>query len=247
MKKNYDILAPGARNGMGISQMLRKKVTDLDNRLLEIYGNQGWWPTSFEQGGVPVYYPGKEGRIVSDDEAVEIIVGSILTQNTSWRNAEQAIINLTAKHLLNLPSIAEGKNDLKEAIKPARFYNQKSLRLQAIANRIIRAGGVRALRNCPTGQLRNLLLSWTGIGPETADSILCYAFNRPIFVVDAYTQRLFEKMDIPFRSYEEMQRLVHQSIQPSAARYGDFHARIVNLFARKELDLFLTECQGKNL
>lgn len=234
-----------AWNKMRHSRMLRKKIIDLDNRLLKICGNQGWWPTSSGHGNPPVYYPGQEGRIVSNDEAVEIIVGSILTQNTSWRNAEQAIINLTAKNLLNLHALAEGKDDLKEAIKPARFYNQKSSRLRTIANCIIRAGGVESLRNYPTGRLRNLLLSWAGIGPETADSILCYAFSRPIFVVDAYTKRLFEKLDLPSDSYEEIQNLVHESIQPSAARYGDFHARIVSLFVRKEMDRFFLNRHDK--
>jgi endonuclease-3 related protein len=83
----------------------------------------------------------------------------------------------------------------------------------------------------PPDALRKLLLSWTGIGKETADSILCYAFSRDIFVVDTYTRRLFQKLSLPHGSYEEVQTLVHRSIAPSAAEYGDFHARIVKLFA----------------
>jgi len=211
----------------------KQKVRKLNHTLYQVYGSQGWWPTTREPGGQPVYYPGREGRIVSDHEAFEIITGSVLTQNTSWSNAEKAIMNLSSQNMLGIKKIATGDDRLlASAIIPARYYNQKSIRLKQIAKNIIKEGGIKTLRSFPTETLRKLLLSWTGIGQETADSILCYAFSRNIFVVDAYTRRLFHKLNLPSGTYEEIQTLVHQSIKASAAEYGDFHARIVKLYSK---------------
>jgi len=210
----------------------KKKVRKLNHTLFQAYGSQGWWPTTREPGEPPVYYPGREGRIVSDHESFEIITGSVLTQNTSWSNAEKAIMNLSRLKMLGIKKIAKGEDRLlASAIIPARYYNQKSTRLKKIAKNIIKEGGIKTLRSFPVETLRKLLLSWTGIGQETADSILCYAFSRDIFVVDAYTTRLFHKLNLPSGTYEEIQNLVHQSIKASAAEYGDFHARIVKLYS----------------
>jgi len=210
----------------------RQKVRKLNQTLYRLYGSQGWWPTTKKPGERPVYYPGKEGRMVTDPEAFEIIIGSILTQNTSWSNAEKAIVNLSGQNMLEINKSANGDAKvLASAIIPARYYNQKSARLKQIAENTIREGGIGVLRSTPTDTLRKLLLSWTGIGPATADSLLCYAFSRDIFVVDAYTRRLFQKLNLPANNYEEIQNLVHRSIEPSTAEYGDFHARIVKLFS----------------
>ena len=217
---------------MKVSKRLKDKVIHLNHLLLKRYGRQGWWPTTREAGRPPVYFPEKEGRVVSDADAFEIIVGSILTQNNTWSNAEKALMNLSGKGLLTIQAMAQATPDAIAAeIVPARYYNQKSTRLVAIANHILHLDGIKPLRHMPTETLRNLLLSWTGVGKETADSILCYAFSRGIFVVDAYTRRLFQKLSLPHGSYEEIQTLVHQSIAPAAAEYGDFHARIVKLYA----------------
>ena len=223
---------------MKYSASQKKKVAKLDLSLFERYGNQGWWPTTSVPGASPVYHPGEEGKEVTDREAYEIIVGSILTQNTSWANAEKAIIALSAQNLLNMDSIAQCDGCLETAIIPARYFNQKAARLRTISAHIIHTGGIRALCAFSTNDLRKLLLSWKGIGPETADCILCYAFSRPVFPVDAYTKRLFRKLGLPSDSYHEMQELVHIAISPSAAGYGDFHARIVKLFALRESDAF---------
>lgn len=217
----------------------KQKVRKLNHSLYQAYGNQGWWPTTSEPGKQPVYYPGREGRIVSDHEAFEIITGSILTQNTSWSNAEKAIMNLSKLNMLEIKKIITGESGLlASAIIPARYYNQKSARLKQIAKNIMQEGGIKKLRSFSTEALRKLLLSWTGIGQETADSILCYAFSRDIFVVDAYTRRLFHKLNLPSGTYEEIQSLVHQSIKASAAEYGDFHARIVKLHATGDIKTF---------
>jgi len=153
---------------------------------------------------------------------------------------EKAIINLSKQNLLSLKAMSESDDRLEMAIKSAGYFNQKGKRLRDISSRISEIGGVGELRNYPTGKLRDLLLSWNGIGPETADSILCYAYNRPVFVVDNYTKRFFDKMDLPAGSYDEMQELVHRSVERSASVLGDFHARIVNMSARKEVDVFIS-------
>jgi len=218
----------------------KEKVRKLNNILFKKYDCQGWWPTTQEPGIRPKYFPGKEGRTVNDDEAFEIIVGSILTQNNSWTNAEKAIMNLSNLNLLNINKIVQNNiKTIANAIIPARYYNQKSSSLVGIANSIKDAGGIKKLRTLSTEKLRTLLLSWNGIGKETADSILCYAFSREVFVVDAYTNRLFQQLNLPWGSYEEIQNLVHQSIPPSSAVYGDLHARIVKLYTTGDVKFFL--------
>jgi endonuclease-3 related protein len=224
---------------------MTNKIEWLNQRLYSMYGKQGWWPTTVKAGEPPVYHVGKEGCPVSDDKAFEIIVGAVLTQNTSWSNAERAIINLSAEGLLDVKNISQADDRLEKAIIPARYYNQKAQRLRGIANHIHNFGGITPLQKYDTNALRKLLLSWKGIGKETADSILCYAFNRPIFVVDAYTQRLFKGMGLPSNSYDVMQNRVHESIPPSSAVYGDLHARIVKVFAMKESEkLFADKSAG---
>jgi endonuclease-3 related protein len=218
---------------------IRKQILDLNSALFKIYGRQGWWPTTVKKGAPPVYHKGKEGQPVSSDKAHEIVVGAILTQNTSWSNVEKAIINLTTSNLLNLKTISDCDGRLEEAIKPSGYFNQKSKRLREISSNILRAGGIKTLSGLNTDSLRELLLSWKGIGPETADSILCYAFSRPVFVVDTYTKRLFNSLQIPYSSYDDIQALVHQSIEPSAKEYGDFHARIVKVSVMKEIRLII--------
>lgn len=227
------------------SPRIIRKVVSLNDALLQRIGPRGWWPTLVPGQERPAYQPGKEGRAVSDEEAFEIIVGAILTQNTSWTNAEQAILNLNREGLLNAAAIAHSNGRLAEIIRPARYFNQKAMRLKEIAGEILRIGGIPALRAEPTEFLRKRLLSWRGVGPETADAVLCYALNRRVFVVDAYTGRLFERLDLPAGSYQEMQALVHRSIPPSAAVYGDFHARIVRLYAGKTAEDFIPEFEAR--
>ncbi|MBA4366331.1 MAG: endonuclease [Desulfobacterium sp.] len=232
---------------MRYTKTQKKKVNHLNQLLFQKYGGQGWWPTTREPGKQPVYYPGKEGRRVSDIEAFEIIVGSILTQNNTWSNTEKAIMNLSTLNLLDVRHMMEADpQTMASAIVSARYYNQKSIRLIEIAKNLHKAGGIKTLRKVSTEELRKILLSFTGIGKETADSILCYAFSREIFVVDTYTSRLFQRLDLPCSSYEEIQNLVHCSIKPSAAEYGDLHARIVKLSATGDVKTFSMESNAKS-
>lgn len=224
---------------MSNASRIRKRIIHLDARLLERYGPQGWWPTTPSPGAAPVYRRGAEGMPVGDREAFEIVVGAILTQNTAWRNVEKALVNLTRDIGLDPERIAGCDGALESAVRPSGYYNQKAARLREISRNIVDQGGITALRGYPTKALHALFLSWKGIGPETADSILCYAFSRPVFVVDAYTRRLFQALDLPHASYGKIQAHVHQAIPPDAARYNDLHARIVKLFAMKEAEAFL--------
>ncbi len=191
--------------------------------LLAAFGPQNWWPAK---------------------TAFEVCVGAILTQNTSWKNVERAITNLRKKHLLSPASIRRVRRDrLARAIRSSGYYNQKAGRLKTFArwfgcrlrDRFKNAKGI------PTSGLRNELLAIPGIGPETADSILLYAFNRPTFVVDAYTRRLVERHHMlpDGASYNEIKLLFESNLKKSPKLFNEFHALIVQLgktYCRKTAD-----------
>jgi len=157
-----------------------------------------------------------------------------LTQNTAWKNVEKAIMNLTKLGRLELNMIASARGKwLEEAVRPSGYFRQKAERLKRTAIAIKKSGGIKELSKIDTLELRKLLLSWHGFGFETADSVLCYAFSRPIFVVDAYTKRLFDERKLPFKNYDDIQNAVHSALPASAGLYGDFHARIVKYFVSR--------------
>ena len=181
------------------------------------YGEQHWWPS---KSGAPW----------------EIVAGAVLTQNCAWRNVEKALGNLSAlgaatpRRLLALPPEA-----LREAIRPAGFFTQKSAYLQNAARFFIaHAHGYSA--PCPPAELRARrarLLGVKGIGRETADSILLYAFGHPVFVIDAYTRRVAERhLGIPQAAalpYDALQALFTDNLPSDARVYNEYHALIVRL------------------
>lgn len=178
------------------------------DRLLEQHGPQGWWPAQ---------------------DRFEIIAGAVLVQRTAWRNAAQAIERLrqadalTPERLVTL-SVAR----LETLIKPAGFYRVKAKRLKALADFIITTGGLAALDRLPAAALRRLFLERPGIGPETADAILGYAFRRPVFVVDAYARRLFER--VGFEDADTSARSLQAGCEAalsSVDRLNELHALIV--------------------
>ncbi len=207
-----------------------RRVRALNDRLLARFGPQGWWPVTVRPGEPPQYRPGREGRRVRDRDAFEIMVGAILTQNTAWRNVVLAIVNLSSAGKLTLDALHDAGPWLEELIRPSGYWRQKADRLRRLAAAIDEAGGLARLRRKSTEDLRALFLAWHGVGPETADSFLCYAFARPVFVVDAYTRRLFHSLGLPCDSYAQMQDLVHSALPQDPAILGDFHARIVSNF-----------------
>lgn len=162
----------------------------------------------------------------------EIAVGAILTQNTAWRNAEQAIAALSAARSLDCARIlALPLPRLAALIRPAGYYRQKARKLKCFA-RFLRtryAGTLAGAAGVPDARLREELLDVWGIGPETADSILLYACGRPAFVVDAYTRRVAERHGwiAGPSTYARLQRLFAQSLPVDVDLYNDYHAQIV--------------------
>jgi endonuclease-3 related protein len=195
--------------------------------LLARYGPQGWWPLGgragrpgFDRRG---YHPGRYG-IPSDAQGrFEVAAGAVLTQNTSWRNVEAALAALRARGLLTpagLKACAERR--LARLVRSSGYYRQKARKLKELAS----FWSGRTGRGAPE---RGELLTLWGVGPETADSILLYAFHRPVFVVDAYTRRLLGRLGWTKERerYEELQDRFHASLPPRAPLYQELHALIV--------------------
>jgi len=210
-----DLLLIGAFKNDGIMGRGRR-IFGLYRLLLAKYGRQGWWPI----GGK--YHPGDYGFPKSERQRLEICLGAILAQNISWNGAERAVANLRrlgaigAKRLLALPDAK-----LKRAIKPAGYFNQKARKLREFAKFYLGLKGAAPSRT-------ELLPLW-GIGKETADSILLYAYRKPIFVVDAYTRRIFleEGLISGRESYDDIRELVESSLPQDARIFNEFHALIV--------------------
>lgn len=192
------------------------------NMLLKEYGKQNWWPTTLEGELHPSYH----GKKIGVKQRFEIIVGAILTQNTSWKNVEKAIFNLNHEKVLDISRIKKiSKEKLAELIRPSGYFNQKAERLKIAAEFFSK-------NDCPS---REELLKVKGIGPETADSILLYAFNKPFFVVDAYTKRVFSRIGVCKKDsgYDEIQDLFYKSLGKNTLIFNEYHALIVELAKRK--------------
>lgn len=174
-------------------------------------GDLGWWP----------------GRT-----RLEVIVGAILTQNTAWTNVERAIAAMRPARLLSVRGLRHARRpDLERAIHASGYFRQKARKLRAFLALLDGEFGGRLARmgREPTARLRERLLATWGIGPETADSILLYAFDRPVFVVDAYTQRIAARHGwAPARtSYASLQCLFTERLPRSIPLYKDCHAQLV--------------------
>lgn len=202
---------------------------ELYRKLLDKLGPQGWWPFDEE------YH-----RINSSDPRFEIIVGAILTQNTAWRNVNRAIENLKRERLLDIEDIKNIELEtLEELIRPSGYYHQKAIRLKTFVEYLIEEYNSNLDRffQRKLSQLREELLKVKGVGPETADSILLYAGDKPVFVVDAYTKRLCKRLPLPVSSsYDDIQRFFQDNLKPFfiderelVEVYKEFHALIVYL------------------
>jgi len=173
-------------------------------KLLSEYDPQDWWP---------------------GDSQYEIVMGALLTQNTNWKNAEKAINNLKKENLLSPKKILSTPlNKLKKLIRPAGYYNQKSIRLKLLTKKYLEVKN----KNLNTMELRKEFLSVKGVGKETADSILLYAFNKPIFVIDAYTRRMCKKLfNKEFKEYDEYRDFFESNLPKNTKLFNEFHALIV--------------------
>jgi len=159
------------------------------------------------------------------------MVGAVLTQNTAWRNVERAIANLKAARALEAEAIvALAPATLATLLRPAGYFNVKAQRLQAFCRFLLDAGGEAALADLATAELRRRLLAVHGIGPETADDILLYAFARPVFVIDAYTRRLLRRLGLATgeEGYEVLRGGIEQALGPDPATFNELHALIVH-------------------
>jgi endonuclease-3 related protein len=169
----------------------------------------------------------------------EVIVGAILTQNTSWTNVERAIHNLCREHMLTFAAIERVPiRRLERLVRPSGYFRQKARKLKAFVAFVREnfGGSLDRMFRTPTAELRQRLLEIRGIGPETADSILLYAGGHAVFVVDAYTHRILSRHEIPAGrgaaaakpEYEKTRGLIEGSLPRDARAYNEFHALIVN-------------------
>jgi len=188
------------------------------DKLFKVYGKQGWWPTTLSGELHPSYH----GKKPNDKQRFEIVVGAILTQNTSWSNVEKAIFELNKADVLSVDSLRRiNVKKLAKLIRSAGYYNQKAERLKLVADFFCK-------NKSPS---RDELLSVKGVGPETADSVLLYAFDRPFFVVDAYTKRIFFRVGFCGEKcgYGELQCLFHKQLPKDSKLFNEFHALLVEL------------------
>ncbi len=184
-------------------------LQDVYQQLFDYYGPQHWWP---------------------GDTPFEVMVGAVLTQNTAWTNVEKAIANLQAHRALDPEVIvATSGDELADWLRPSGYFNVKAGRLQNLCHWYLATGGHEVLSQMDTAELRQALLSVNGIGPETADDMLLYAFERPVFVIDAYTRRLFARLGLfkGSEAYEDMRAGVEGSLGPDVGLFNEFHALIV--------------------
>ena len=175
------------------------------------FGDQHWWPA---------------------ESPFEVMIGAVLTQNTSWRGVELAIARLRDASAIDAVVLYRlGPVEIAPLIRPAGYFNVKSRRLWNLAAWFVEThhADFSALSRLPTQILRAQLLAIRGIGPETADSILLYALGRGIFVVDAYTRRLLSRHHLlpPAAGYHQMQQFMTAALPESVELYNEFHAQIV--------------------
>jgi endonuclease-3 related protein len=200
------------RNGVSI-RTRAGHLGEVYARLYDAFGPQNWWPA---------------------ETPFEVMVGAILTQHTSWTNVEQAIDRLkesgrfSPRGLLEMPV-----PELEQRLRPSGAFRVKTRRLRAFLNYFDDRFGscLETMKREPVTRLRKELLEVSGIGPETADCILLYGLERPSFVVDAYTRRIFERLGRlePALSYTQLRDEFQRELMPDVSTYNEYHALIVHL------------------
>ena len=203
-------------------------IQKIYTRLLSHFGPQSWWPVTQEGNLHPTYSGGPK----NEKQQLEVIFGSILTQNTSWKNVEKAIFELNKNNLIDVRKIIKIENKkLANIIKSSGYHNQKAKKLKNFCSFLLKNynGKLGLLFKKDINKLRKQLLSVNGIGPETADSIILYAAKKPIFVVDAYTKRIMNRIGFDEKTYEELQKLFMQNLPRSEKLFNECHALLVEL------------------
>jgi endonuclease-3 related protein len=196
-----------------ITAPTKRRVASIYRQLLRAQGHAGWWP---------------------GETAFEVCLGAILTQNTAWTNVEKALDALRTRGLLAFPALsALPEAELAALLRPSGCYNVKARRVRTFLEFLGHEYGGRteAMRAEDPLVLREKLLAVDGIGRETADSIVLYAAGLPIFVVDAYTRRIFSRLGLIAgdEDYDEIRAVFEASLPRQAAVYNDYHAQIVLL------------------
>ncbi len=192
---------------------MKSRIRKFYKKLYSYFGPQHWWPA---------------------DSRFEVMIGAILTQNTSWPNAQKAINNLKKNALLKPPKLYKlSHKRLTALIKSAGYYNIKARRLKEFLRFLFKSykGNLTKMSLKDTKELRQQLLSVNGIGPETADSILLYALDKPVFVVDAYTKRILSRHRLVREGadYIEVQNLFMQNLKKDVKLFNEYHALLVKL------------------
>jgi endonuclease III related protein len=187
------------------------KLSEIYKRLYHSFGSQRWWP---------------------GDTPFEIAVGAILTQNTNWGNVEKAIGNLKRNKALSARVIHKiPVRELSGLIRPAGYFNIKAKRLKFFVDFLVNnyGGSLRRMGKEDMHSLREKFLDINGIGPETADSILLYALEKPVFVIDAYTRRILSRHSVMDhnKSYMEFQELFHSQFEKDVKMFNEYHALFV--------------------
>ena len=195
---------------------LGKLLLEIYRRLSDEFGPTGWWPAR---------------------TPFEVSVGAVLTQNTAWRNVERAIKNLRDHKLLTARSLSGiSLRKLAQLVRPAGYFRLKSQRLKNLVDFIEReyAGSMAKMAREPMENLREKLLGVSGIGPETADSILLYALGKPVFVVDAYTRRIMSRHGLVGKDvkYEELREFFEAHLPRDVTLFKEFHALLVKIGAQ---------------
>ena len=208
---------------------MKNIITQIYEKLYDLYGPQGWWPlinlkssNPNKTGAIRGYHPNNYDIPEKRNDIYEVILGSILTQNTSWLQAENALINLNELNAIDPEKLQILSDEtLKLAIRCAGFLNQKSIYIREITQFFIKLDG-----NIPT---RKELLKVKGVGNETADSILLYAYKQPEFVIDAYTKRIFSHLGLVDENikYMELKELFESSLPKEVEVFNEYHALIV--------------------
>jgi endonuclease III related protein len=173
------------------------------------YGPQHWWPA---------------------DSPFEVMIGAVLVQNTTWKNTSTAITSLKQAGLTSPSAINKISNDhLASLIVSSGYFNIKAKRLRALCEWLVEHGDIEQLKQLPLESIRKDLLAVHGIGPETADDILLYALDKPVFVIDAYTRRLFSRLGLVKHdaAYEELRTGFEQALEKDVSLYNQYHALIV--------------------
>ncbi|MDD5438419.1 MAG: endonuclease [Patescibacteria group bacterium] len=213
---------------MNPASVFRRKIEEFYKQ----FGPQGWWPRLVSRHEIK-HFPGPKSGWLLKGEKLEIwepMMGAILTQNVAWNNVEQALLNMAKADVLTPEQVIKCHVlKLGRLVKPARYYSQKAKKLK-IAAEWLKAYNVPRTSN-NVAELRSELLDLWGVGPETADTILAYGFNRPVFVVDIYTRRLLYILSGDeswiTREYDEIKNFCEKSLVKSKISLPEAHALIV--------------------